>query len=375
MSNVNSTAAALALAEDWCLGGRDAYAGTALAAERREVLEWAQARIGELIGLQSAKERFAVWLGQHDAQHQGVVASCSEHHMVFLGAPGTAKTTFARVVAEVLFGLGVITRPEVTEVSAHDIATGSPSHSAARMKNVCGRARGGVLFLDEAYRLAPDTEDHSLGVEAIYTLLTCMAAYRDELVVILAGHARPMQDFLAVHAGLGVQFPFTATFTSYTPNDIVAIGRHLAGRAQLVVQDAAWDLLRTEATRLRSIPYGHGTLLDVAGNARYAREVIGACQRARVRRLHRRAPSRRDLRQLLCTDPRVLHVSATDMRRAIAASLPAAAISAYRRLYPSTETQEHNTFRQPDTTTVDPPPATPEHVDSHDTATHRQRGR
>ncbi|ORA65529.1 hypothetical protein BST25_23315, partial [Mycobacterium heidelbergense] len=107
MSNVNSTAAALALAEDWCLGesgadeaaaaalgGRDAYAGTALAAERREVLDWAQARIGELIGLQSAKDRFAVWLGQHDApHHRGVVASCSEHHMVFLGAPGTAKTT------------------------------------------------------------------------------------------------------------------------------------------------------------------------------------------------------------------------------------------------------------------------------------------
>ncbi|BBZ52172.1 hypothetical protein MHEI_38890 [Mycobacterium heidelbergense] len=323
MSNVNSTAAALALAEDWCPGGRDAYAGTALAAERREVLEWAQARIGELIGLQSAKERFAVWLGQHDAQHQGVVTSCSEHHMVFLGAPGTAKTTFARVVAEVLFGLGVIARPDLTKVSAHDIAAGSPSHSAARMKNVCGRARGGVLFLDEAHRLAPDTEDHCGGVEAIYTLLTCMAAYRDELVVILAGHAHPMRDFLAVHAGLGVQFPFTATFTSYTPEDIVAIGRHLAGRAQLVVQDAAWDLLRTEATRLRSIPYGHGTLLDVAGNAHYAHDVIHTCQRARLRRLHKLAPHRRDLEHLLHTNPGVLHVNTTDMQRALTATHPA----------------------------------------------------
>ncbi|BBZ50526.1 hypothetical protein MHEI_22430 [Mycobacterium heidelbergense] len=336
MSNVNSTAAALALAEDWCLGesgadeaaaaalgGRDAYAGTALAAERREVLDWAQARIGELIGLQSAKDRFAVWLGQHDApHHRGVVASCSEHHMVFLGAPGTAKTTFARVVAEVLFGLGTITRPDLTKVSAHDIVAGSPSHSAARMKNVCGRARGGVLFLDEAYRLAPDTEDHCGGVEAIYTLLTCMAAYRDELVVILAGHARPMQDFLAVHAGLGVQFPFTATFTSYTPEDIVAIGRHLAGREQLLVEDAAWELLHAEAARLRSIPHGHGTLLDVAGNAHYAHDVIHTCQRARLRRLHKLAPHRRDLEHLLHTNPGVLHANTTDMQRALTATHP-----------------------------------------------------
>ncbi|ORA75264.1 hypothetical protein BST29_24690, partial [Mycobacterium malmoense] len=194
--------------------------------------------------------------------------------------------------------------------------------------------------------LAPNTDNGPWGIEAIYALLTCMAAYRDDLVVILAGHPRPMQDFLTTHAGLAARFPTTITFASYTPDEIIALGRRLASREQLVVHDTAWELLRVEAARLRSIPYDSATLRDVAGNARYAREVIEACQRVRARRLHRRAPHRRDLGQLLCTDPSVLHVNTTDMERAITASRPATALAAYRHLYPNTETHQHNTFPQ-----------------------------
>ncbi|OIN82274.1 hypothetical protein BMG05_03115 [Mycobacterium malmoense] len=333
------------------LGGRDGCPGTAVARERQEVLDWGQACIDELVGLVDAKERFGLWrnaleVSRRDVEHGGAVTSCTENHMVFLGAPGTAKRTFARVIGEVLFGWGTIARPGITEVSANDIIMSDLSRSAARrMKDVCDEARGGVLFFDEAYRLDPDTEDHSsCGVEAINTLQACMAAYRDELVVIVAGYARPMQDFLTVHAGLAGRFPVTVSFASYTPEEVVAIARRFAGREHLVVEDAAWDLLRVEAARLRSISYGSGTLLDIAGNARYAREVIGVCQRARVRRLHRRAPSPRDLRQLVCTDPCVLHISAADMGRAIAASRPAAGISEYRRVFPSAEIQETPTL-------------------------------
>ncbi|WP_256250423.1 AAA family ATPase [Mycobacterium malmoense] len=302
-----------------------------------------------------AKERFAVWrtaleVGQRGVGHGGAVTSCAKNHMVFLGAPGTGKRTFARVVGEVLFGVGTTTRPQITEVAADDLIVGGDLlRSAARMKDVCDQARGGVLFLDEAHRLVPDTEDHFLGVDAITTLQACMAAYRDELVVIVVGYPGPMREFLAAHAGLAGRFPVTVTFASYTPEDVVALGRRLAGKESLVVEDAGWELLRAEAARLRSIPYGSGTLLDVAGNARYVREVIVACRGARVRRLHRCAPSPRDLRHLVRTDPGVLNVSATDMGRAIAASRPAAGTSAYRRLSQSTQIQARNTFRQPDT--------------------------
>ncbi|ORA65368.1 hypothetical protein BST25_23330, partial [Mycobacterium heidelbergense] len=100
-------------------------------------------------------------------------------------------------------------RPEVTEITAHDIVAGDPSHSAARMKTVCDDARGGVLFLDEAHQLAPHTESLSWGGEVIAALQTHVADYPGELVVILAGHPTPMQNFLTTHAGLAGRFPHT----------------------------------------------------------------------------------------------------------------------------------------------------------------------
>jgi type VII secretion ATPase EccA len=308
---------------------RDARAAAALATERQEVLNRAQTRIDELIGLEDAKEQIAVWrteiqIDQLLAEQGEAVTASNENHMVFLGPPGTAKTTFARVVGDVLFGLGKIARPDVKEVTEEDIVVGYVSQTAARMKEVCEEARGGVLFIDEAYRLVPKTEGHSFGVDAINTLLKYMEDYRDELVVIVAGDPAEMRDFLKANAGLASRFHFTLTFASYTPDEIVAIGRHLAGKERLVVDDAAWELLRADATELRSMPCDSGTMLDVAGNGRYARKVTVACRRERARRLHRVAPSPQELDQLVRTDPSVLKVSVEDMQGAIAESRPGA---------------------------------------------------
>jgi type VII secretion ATPase EccA len=308
---------------------RDERAAVALASERDEVLLRAQQRIDELIGLEDAKEQIAVWrteiqIDQLLAEQGEAVTASNENHMVFLGPPGTAKTTFARVVGEVLFGLGKIERPDVKEVTEEDIVVGYISQTAARMKEVCEEARGGVLFIDEAYRLVPKTEGHSFGVDAINTLLKYMEDYRDQLVVIVAGYPTEMRHFLKANAGLAGRFHFTLTFASYTPEEIVAIGRHLAAKERLVVDDAAWELLRTESTQLRSIPNESGTLLDVAGNGRYARKVTVACRRERARRLHRLAPNPQDLDQLVRTDPSMLKVSVEDMQRALAESRPAA---------------------------------------------------
>ena len=306
---------------------RDSRAAAALATDRHEVLTRAQARIDELIGLEDAKEQIAVWrteiqIDQLLAEHGDAVPVSNENHMVFLGPPGTAKTTFARVVGEVLFGLGKIARPDVKEVTEEDIVVGYVSQTPARMKQVCEEARGGVLFIDEAYRLVPKTEGHSFGVDAINTLLKYMEDYRDELVVIVAGYPAEMQHFLKANAGLAGRFHFTLTFASYTPDEVVAIGRHLAGKDRLVVDDAAWNLLRAEATQLRAIPYESGTMLDVAGNGRFARKVTVACRRERARRLHRIAPNPQDLEQLVRTDPSVLRVSVEDMQRALTESRP-----------------------------------------------------
>ncbi|MCV7049590.1 hypothetical protein H7H82_03045 [Mycobacterium heidelbergense] len=103
-----------------------------------EVFDWAQARIDELIGLTEAKERFTLWRKALESDG-GTVLSGADNQMVFLGAPGTARKTFARVIGEGLFGLGMITRPTVIEINANDIAVGGLSRSAVRMRSPCCR--------------------------------------------------------------------------------------------------------------------------------------------------------------------------------------------------------------------------------------------
>jgi type VII secretion ATPase EccA len=303
---------------------KQSRAAADLADEQREVLARAQARLDELIGLEGPKEQIAVWRTEIQIDQlladQGVETSTTnENHIVLEGPPGTAKTTFARIAAEILFGLNKIQRPDVKEVTEEDLVVGYVSQTAERMKAVCEEALGGVLFIDEAYRLVPEHEGHSFGKDAINTLLKYMEDFRDQLVVIVAGYPKEMRRFLGANPGLASRFHFTLTFASYTPDEVVAIGRQIAGKEKIVIAEAAWDLLRAEAARLRSTPHEVGTLLDVAGNGRYARKVIIACKRERARRLHTVAPQ--ELAALAKSDPAVLTVSDEDMRRALESAL------------------------------------------------------
>jgi type VII secretion ATPase EccA len=303
---------------------RSARDAAALALEQADVLASAQARLDELIGLDGPKEQIAVWrteiqIDQLLAAQGEETSSTNENHMVLEGPPGTAKTSFARIVAEILFGLGKIARPDVMEVTEEDLVVGYVSQTAQRMKEVCEEALGGVLFIDEAYRLVPEHEGHSFGKDAINTLLKYMEDFRDQLVVIVAGYPVEMRRFLAANPGLASRFHFTLTFESYSAGEIVSIGRHIAGKEKIAISEAAWPLLEAEAARLRSLPTDSGTALDAAGNGRYARKVVIACKRERARRLHTVAPA--ELAELATSDPSVLVVNDDDMRRALAAAL------------------------------------------------------
>jgi SpoVK/Ycf46/Vps4 family AAA+-type ATPase len=182
-----------------------------LAAEQQQILDQAQARLDELIGLDGPKEQIAVWrteiqIDQLLAAQGEETSATNENHMVLEGPPGTAKTSFARIVAEILFGLGKIQRPDVMEVTEEDLVVGYVSQTAQRMKEVCEEALGGVLFIDEAYRLVPEHEGHSFGKDAINTLLKYMKDFRDQLVVIVVGYPVEMRRFLAANPRLASRF-------------------------------------------------------------------------------------------------------------------------------------------------------------------------
>ena len=264
--------------------------------------------------------RIEIQIDQLLAAQGEETSSTNENHMVLEGPPGTAKTSFARIVAEILFGLGKIQRPDVMEVTEEDLVVGYVSQTAQRMKEVCEEALGGVLFIDEAYRLVPEHEGHSFGKDAINTLLKYMEDFRDQLVVIVAGYPTEMRRFLAANPGLASRFHFTLTFESYTPAEIVAIARHIAGKEKIAISRArpgrCWRPRPPGCVPCQRIPALRW--MSPATGATPARwsspanaNAPGGCTPC--------APA--ELAELAKTDPSVLVVNSDDMARALASAL------------------------------------------------------
>lgn len=147
-------------------------------------------------------------------------------------------------------------------------------------------------------------------------IMACNEDFRDRFVVIVAGYPKEMRRFLKANPGLASRFHVTLTFSSYSPAEIVEIGRHIARREKIAIADSAWPLLEAEATRLRNIPIEHGTALDTAGNGRFARKIVIHCKHERARLLSTTPPH-----LLAGASNDDLIVNDDDMRRAIAAAL------------------------------------------------------
>jgi len=202
-------------------------------------------------------------------QARGLKVSDMSFHMVFYGKPGTGKTTVARLIGEIYKALGVISKGHLIEADRAKLVAAYVGQTAIKTTEVVNNALGGILFIDEAYTLAPaDARGNDFGQEAIDTLLKLMEDHRNELVVIVAGYPEEMGRFVDSNPGLQSRFNKYLSFDDYTPAELVEIFSHFCKQNDYRLTESATEKIRAffqSAYEARD---------KMFGNARLARNVF-----------------------------------------------------------------------------------------------------
>jgi len=251
------------------------------------------AKLDKLVGLENVKKEIRTLVNvarvREMRRKEGLKVPPSAYHMVFVGPPGTGKTTIARLLGSIFHALGLLSKGHLTEVDRAELVAGYVGQTAIKTDAVVKDALGGVLFIDEAYSLAPEDSGHDFGDEAIETLLKLMEDHRDDLVVIAAGYRERMESFIESNPGLRSRFTRFVDFPDYSPDELTAIFTRMVEEDGYTLGPGAIEAVKATLAK------EYESRSDNFGNARLVRNLFERSLTSQANRLVGTTPSRADL--------------------------------------------------------------------------------